>query len=426
METENQDLEKGAPRDSRSRGRGKWILLGFLFVGVVLFLLRGPRAGADDVGGVSNQEGGMRVLAVEIVPVVLQDMYDVQDRFVGRVEAARSSALGFELPGTVEMMSVDDGMRVETGDVLARLDTARLEARRGELVASLEQFQASRDLADQTLKRTQEAVGKGAVSLQEGDEAAERLRTGEAVVRRAEAQLEAIDVDLAKSELLAPYAGTIAAREVDEGAIVSAGQTVLRLLETGRLEVRVGLSSVAAGEVSVGDPLNMVCSDGETIDGEVMRILPQRDVRVRTVEVVVGLPESEGSVVRDGDLLEVIMARQVNERGAWLPRSALTESARGLWGAYVVEPDGSLHVLERRQVEVIDESGDEVYVRGALRDGEAVVASGLHRLSPRQRVRVLNLPGGEGAEASGDQRSLAATGNGGGKREQAGMISFLK
>ena len=43
--------------------------------------------------------------------------------------------------------------------------------------------------------------------------------------------------------------------------------------------------------------------------------------------------------------------------------------------------------LERRQLELVDESADRVYVRGALNSGEQIVAAGLHRLAPGQRVR---------------------------------------
>jgi hypothetical protein len=74
----------------------------------------------------------------------------------------------------------------------------------------------------------------------------------------------------------------------------------------------------------------------------------------------------------------------------------LTESARGLWAAYALvqladtetklsEPE--VWQLERRQLELVDEFEDRVYVRGALSPGDQIVASGLHRLAPGQRVR---------------------------------------
>jgi RND family efflux transporter MFP subunit len=392
MNLRQKDRALGHGTERRRRlGRAVMVIgLGLLGVGAVA--MRTVSIGEGGEAAAEVREEALRVLAVETVMVEETDKYEVRDRFVGRAEAARSSRVGFELAGTVEAVAVDDGVEVKSGQVLASLDTARLDARRGELVATLEQLEATRDLAKSTLERTRKAVEKGAVSRQELDEAAERLYTGEAMVRRTAAQIEAIDVDLAKSVLVAPYDGTIAAREVDEGTIVSAGTPVLHLLETGRLEVRVGLSAKAASGVAVGERYEVRVRDGELVTAVVERVMPQRDARVRTVDVVLVLEDCEAHGVRDGDLVELAVGREVDERGVWLPRTAMTESARGLWAAYVAEPEeGQRFALERRQLEVIDEAGERVYVRGALGEGEQVVASGLHRLAPGQRVEVVNL-----------------------------------
>ena len=81
--------------------------------------------------------------------------------------------------------------------------------------------------------------------------------------------------------------------------------------------------------------------------------------------------------------------------GTWLPLSALTESSRGLWAAYVAvelpaqeNTDGATHRLLRRDVEIVHTDSERVFVRGTLADGDAVVREGLQRLVPGQRVRL--------------------------------------
>ena len=54
----------------------------------------------------------------------------------------------------------------------------------------------------------------------------------------------------------------------------------------------------------------------------------------------------------------------------------------------MVVEDGARHRVERRQVEVVHAAADRAFVRGALRTGERVVTTGIHRLVPGQRVRV--------------------------------------
>ena len=81
---------------------------------------------------------------------------------------------------------------------------------------------------------------------------------------------------------------------------------------------------------------------GQPMSAVVERLLPQRNQRTRTVDVIFSVEQEsafadQGTArLRDGDLVEVPVARSIPESGVWLPRSALTESARGLWAAYAL------------------------------------------------------------------------------------------
>ena len=91
-------------------------------------------------------------------------------------------------------------------------------------------------------------------------------------------------------------------------------------------------------------------------------------------------------------LLELVLPQQRDGAGYWLPARVLTESSRGLWSAYVAKPlaaprGEATHRIARRLLEVTHQEADRVFVRGALRDGDAVVAEGIQRLVPGQLVR---------------------------------------
>jgi multidrug efflux pump subunit AcrA (membrane-fusion protein) len=121
---------------------------------------------------------------------------------------------------------------------------------------------------------------------------------------------------------------------------------------------------------------------------------------------VVFVVEGQPDGVRSGDLARIALERNVASTGMWLPITALAESRRGLWSAYVVVPSESGPVVERREVEVLHAESDRAFVRGTLRDGETVVATGLHRLVPGQRVSVVVRPGTGSLRTAG---SLSAT-----------------
>ena len=129
-------------------------------------------------------------------------------------------------------------------------------------------------------------------------------------------------------------------------------------------------------------------------EGTLLWASSQRDARTRTLDVILAVEAGERDL-RDGDLVDVAVPREIADTGFWLARTALTEGSRGLWSVYVARPLSSpearavdLHQLERRQVEVLHAMEDRVYVRGALLEGEHVVSGGLQRLSPKQRVRI--------------------------------------
>ena len=241
-----------------------------------------------------------------------------------------------------------------------------------------------------TRERTREALELNAVSTQQWDEADRGYLAQEAVVRRVAAQIESVDVDIAKSRLRAPFSGVVSRRFVDEGAVVSAGEPLFRLLEMGRPEVRVGISQELAKSLKIGDE-HVVRADGRELSGTIRAVLPARNSETRTVDVVLTLSTTENAL-RHGDLVELELSQEIEKSGFWLPRSALTESSRGLWASYVAAPFGfsgpssSTHILKRRELELLHVDGDSVFVRGTLTSGELVVTEGLQRLVPNQRV----------------------------------------
>ena len=220
---------------------------------------------------------------------------------------------------------------------------------------------------------------------------AEVLLAQRARVAELDARLASIDVELEKSALRAPFDGTIVRRDVDEGAVVDAGRPVLRLVETGALEARVGLPPHVAATLAVGDAATLHVGDA-ALEGRVRALVPELDAPTRTTAVLFDLTADEAGTPVPGVAVRLALEDWVEGDGYWLPTAALTRGTRGLWATYaVIAPeDGSATEdarLERRDLEVLFPAGDRVFVRGPLSDGELVVAEGLHRAVPGQRVR---------------------------------------
>lgn len=327
-------------------------------------------------------------LPVRTAPVHIEPAFTVREALPGRVVVRREAELGFELAGRLEAVAVDDGDEVAAGAELARLDRSRLLTRRAELRARLDEIRAELALARATRVR-QEALRRGDhVSVQRYEEALRREEALAARLLAGEASLRALDLDLDKAVLRAPFPGTVAARLADEGQVLAPGQPVLRLLETGALEVRVGLPPELAAELSPGS-VHEVAIGGVSARARLVATVPEVDPRTRTAEVVLELADPPPAA-EHGALARLLLERRIEGRGAWVPLDALTEGRRGLWTVFAVVPAAgaaSLPLVERRDVRVLHFEGDRAFVQGALADGELVVATGVRRLVPGQAVR---------------------------------------
>ena len=338
----------------------------------------------------SPVETAERAVRVDLIAPQPQSSYEVREFALGKVEAARHSNLGFEIPGTLVEVLREEGDAVARGDALARLDTARLEASLREAGASVTQAEALLALAEANLKRNESARGSGAISAQQLDQAIQQRDTAAASVRRARAEVDRVQVDLGKSVLRAPYDGIIARRSQDPGSAVAAGQAVLHLLESHQLEIRAGLPDHAVGEV--GEQVELHRHGRPIGSATVQRILPTLNASVRTVDVILE-PDDDLPDLRDGDLVEIAVTREIREEGFWLPFSALGESHRGLWAGYIASHDaeGSLRV-ERLNVEILHLEDERAFVRAPLPKQAQVIAQGLHRLVPGQKIEAANDP----------------------------------
>lgn len=344
--------------------------------------------GADDPAQAGD--GTAAALSVVTQPVRYSDDIIRRETLTGRVEANRTSDVGFELAGQLVAVVVDEGDIVKGGDILARLDTARLDARRAEIEAALMQSRAQAALAKTTLERVREALTFKGVSQQEVDEAQNALATAQAAVTASESRLYSVEVDFDKSVLRAPYNAVITARHVDEGQVMRPGQPVLSLQENDAMILRVGVAGDAVNELSPGG-VHTVTLNGRNVEATLKQVLPQRDRVAATVDALFTLPVEAGA--RAGDLARLSLDQPVSVRGVWLPLDALAEGRRGLWTVYVAAPEaqsdlGATHQVTPRPVDIVHQDGRRAFVRGPLEDGEPVIVGGLQRIVPGQYVRI--------------------------------------
>ena len=211
-------------------------------------------------------------------------------------------------------------------------------------------------------------------------------------MQQLESQISQVELRLRQANLIAPYAGRIARRRVDEGQVVSAGQPILRLVEPWPLEARIRVPADAARNLSEGQK-HAVRIGAEKYDAKVASISPEMDLATRCVELVLQLESGRDQRSFPGELVEIELMRTVDGEGVWLPSTALVGDVRGLWSCFVLEklPETtaggtSLYRTRREDLLILYSGDDRMLVRTALPADSLVVMTGVDRVAPGQLV----------------------------------------
>ena len=424
-----------------------WKLWGLLFSLMVLLGTGGALAFALTVKNNDNeapQESASKALPVAVMTVEEVDYLMIERTYTGLITARRSGDLSFKLAsGELTNVFVDEGDRIRSGEKLAQLDISRLRAQQEELHAQMEQakavltelengarvevkkaaeaevrnLKAQYDMSVSDLGRGRDLVKRNSISNQEYErlrfsmaslkaqhQAAtlrhlelergtrqEKIDAQRAVVDRLNAALKIIQVDIQDSTLTAPYAGRIAKRHFDEGSVVSPQMPIVRLVEEDHLEARIGIPVDLARTFRVGDSLPLLIH-GKEYGGIVQSLSPELDKITRTRMAVIRLHEDAARQVVPGEIVRVKLEEKRNMTGFWVPSTALNRGTRGLWSLYTIsDVENNNSTVRQRDVEVLYNGGDQVFVRGTLSGGDRVITSGGHRIVPGQRVSLSDL-----------------------------------
>jgi RND family efflux transporter MFP subunit len=306
--------------------------------------------------------------------------------FTGQVRARDQVNLAFRIDGRMIERRVGLGEIVAAGQVVARLDPQNEENALRSAQAGLASAQATLTQARLAFGRQQELLKGGWTARARFDDAQEALRTAEAQVESAEAQLRIAEDRLAYTVLRADSAGAVTATGADSGEVVKAGQTIVQLAGTTKLDavfdipeplIRTGPRDPVVRLELSGDPRVQAT-------GYVREVAPQADSATRTFQVKVGIDGPPDSLRLGATVTGRLQLPPPD--GVALPASALT-AGDGRPAVWVV--DRATDTVSLRAVDVARYDTAAVIVSRGLEKGDIVVTAGVQMLRPGQKVRLL-------------------------------------
>jgi RND family efflux transporter MFP subunit len=327
----------------------------------------------------------------------------------GYVVAQRKAAVASKATGRLEWLGVMEGSRVKKDEVIARLESRDVAASREQAAANvkvaqanLEQAQAELREAERNLSRTRELAEKKYISESALDTAVARfdkaragVRSGDAALGVARANLKAADVAFDQTLIRAPFDGVVLTKNANVGdnitpfsSAVDTKGAVVTMADMETLEVEADVAESSLGRIRVGQPceIQLDAVPDTRFPGVVNRIVPTVDRAKATVLVKIRFVERDDRVLPDMSAKVAFLEREAAPADR-KPVIAVPKQA-------IVERDGakSVYVLRdgravRTKVDTGRAIGDLVQV-GGVAAGEKVILRPLDRLDDGARVKV--------------------------------------
>jgi membrane fusion protein, multidrug efflux system len=324
----------------------------------------------------------------------------------GTVQPLQETVLFARATGFVRAWHADMGDKVKKDQVLAEIETPELDQELSQAKAQLQQTQAAlmqakatRDLANANLARARRLAPSGIVSKADLEQSQAQAQVGEANVTVATANIAAQQANIRRINQLkafatvtAPFAGTITQRNVEVGALVTAGtnQPLFKIAATDPARVFVQVPQDVAPSVRSGVPANVKVREypGRTFAGQVMRASGELDPSTRTMNTEIRVPNQDAALL-PGMYAEVALTLPSPHRILELPATALMTDARGQRVA-VVDAQNKLHLV---LVVVERDKGATIDISSGLQGDESVAKLGSAAFVEGMAVEVAPPPG---------------------------------
>jgi len=321
------------------------------------------------------QDHGRPAAAPSRVEPLLAEGYTVEPETVrqtvpslGTLRANESVTVVAESSRRVVAVHFEEGADVRKGDLLFKLDDAALRA-------DLMRLEGRHGLAVATESRQADLVQQKLVSTQDYDRARSELQA-------IQGEIEVLKVQLAQTEIRAPFAGRVGLRRVSDGAYVNTNTVLTTLQDVSQLKLDFTLPERYAADVRKGQAFTFkVEGRADTYAGRVAAIEPAIDTTTRSL-IVRGLVPNPGGRLTAGASASVEFEVR-SAAGILVPARALVPSIKG-HSVFLLRDDKAFE----QEVSIGVRTSDRVQILSGLKKGDVVLTSNLLRLRAGVPVRL--------------------------------------
>jgi membrane fusion protein (multidrug efflux system) len=318
-----------------------------------------------------------------------EDAWESTLSAVGTIAPVKGVSLSNDAPGVVSAIHFDSGATVKQGDVLVELDS-NVER------AQLASVEARRELARLNVGRSRALVASDSIPKAQ-------LDTDESLVKSSQSDLVALQAQIARKIVRAPFSGKLGIRAINIGQYLAPGTTITSLEALESVFVDFTLPQQNLADVAVGTKVRVTLEGdaGAGYDGVVSAVDPAVDSATRAIRVRASVPNATDKL-RPGMFANVSVVLPEQKRFVSVPVPSVVHASYGdsifiveekkdASGAILKGADGKPARVARQQfVRTGAHRGDFVAIADGVKPGQEVVVGGAFKLRNGAGVVVNN------------------------------------
>ncbi len=302
---------------------------------------------------------------VQIKTSIAQDYTQVVT-LNGQTEAQRMVEIKAEINGNIEKVLIEEGNKVNKGDIIAQIETndlyAMLQVAREQLKQREIEYRAAENLANK------------------GFNSKIRLATAKAELESARANLKRAEIDFANTKVRAPFSGVLETRPVELGTYVQNGDPMATIVDLDPMYVVVSVSENRIHGVKKGSQAVVSFPDGRKFDGHIRYIASSSDPSTRTFRVEVEVPNPESEII-DGLTASVDLSGATVKAHHVSP-AFLSLDDNGVVGVKVLDDE---NVVRFAPLKILADTDKNMWITG-LGDQARIITIGHQFVAAGQKI----------------------------------------
>lgn len=326
---------------------------------------------------------------------------NIKSELPGRALAFEIAEIRPQVGGIIIKRNFVEGDKVSKGESLYQIDPAPLQARLDSAKGALAKAQATANNVRLTLNRQSALIKSNYVSRQDYDTTRSQLNEAQANVAVAKADLEQATINLRYANVTSPIDGISGKSSVTVGALVTANQenslvTVQRLdpiyvdltqsvQDFLRLKEEKANGKIAQQQGKI--PVELMLENGKPYrhTGTLEFSDPAVDETTGSVTLRAVFPNPEGEIL-PGMYVTALLDEGSQQNVLMVPQQGITHNEQGKATALILDQE---NVVQLREINAVKAVGNQWLVTAGLRPGDRVIVSGLQRIRPGIKARVL-------------------------------------